>query len=98
MKLQINENGFRLWLSATETAAWATEPGKRWPCSELAGRRLFVAFDARGLSDLTVNGRRAPDDLSSAELNAIVADFVSPKLSREHPAFFVAIGQFERDS
>ena len=78
MKMLPTTNG-GLWikLSAKETYDWATLPGNSWPCSKLSGKRLFVQLDANGdLVDLSVNGRSAPADLTSAELDAILGDLV----------------------
>ena len=50
MRTQITDSGVKLWLSANDTYRWATRPRAAWPCSELAGNRLFAEFD-RGRFD-----------------------------------------------
>lgn len=97
MRVQIDENMVRLWLSANDTFYWARRPGQAWPCSEISGRRLFAEFDWNGLLDLTVDGRHGVD-IPASEFNAITSDFLSDKLPREHPAWYVAVGQFQDES
>ena len=92
MRFRDNGMGFCLWLSASDTWAWAHRPGSVWPCSSLAGRRLFVAFDRSGLEVLTIDGK--PGDCCHRELSAIVAHYAAEKLDTDHPAWFVAVGQF----
>lgn len=83
MRLSITDNGFKCWLSARDTYAWAHRPGRRWPCSELSDRRVFCEYDAGGLVDLSVDGRDA--DVSSDELTACVGDHVLARLPADHP-------------
>lgn len=92
MKILIHDSCVKLWLSANDTENWATRPGKRWPCSQLRGKRLFAEFDRNGLVDLAINGRSTDCDVN--ELNAITSDHLRAKLSPDHPAYFVAVGQF----
>ena len=54
-----------------------------WPCSEVAGKRLFVEFDKGGLIDLAINGRTG--DCPAHELTAIVCDHLHDKLPAGHP-------------
>jgi len=98
MRLRDDGGGFSLWLSAADTWAWAHRPGSAWPCSSLAGRRLFVAYDRNGLEVLTIDGKSG--DCCADELAACVADHVaaSGKIDEEHPAYFVAVGQFRAGS
>lgn len=93
MRLQDNGDSFAIWVSARETQDWATRPGDAWPCSTLAGKRLYAAFDTNGLFDLTVNGRDSVD-IDSHEFNALVSDFAAERLNADHPCYFVAVGQF----
>ena len=90
--MQIHETGFKLWLSANDTYNWAHRAGESWPCSQLSDKRLFVEFDRNGLCDLAINGRMA--DCDANELNAIVTDHIKDRLPKEHPCYFVAVGQF----
>ena len=85
--------GVKLWLSARDTYNWATKPGASWPCSQLRGLRLFVDYDRNGLCDIAINGKSG--DCDANELNAIVADFLRPVLSVNHPCYDVIIGQFD---
>jgi len=94
MRVQDNGSSIALWASARDTYDWSTRPGSAWPCSTLAGRRFFAYFDTNGLCDLTVNGRDATD-VDSHELSAICADLLGERLSKDHPVWFVAVGQFQ---
>ena len=86
MKVIQSEYGTSIWISARETAEWATQPGKRWPCSELAGRRVFAAFDARGnLVDMAIDGR-TDTDCDATEFDALTSDFLAARFGSEHPA------------
>jgi hypothetical protein len=81
MRTQIFDSGARLWLSANDTYCWAHSPNDCWPCSELAGKRLFVEYDGGGLVDLAINGRIG--DCPAHELTAIVSDHL--RLPVGHP-------------
>ena len=94
MRVIITPHCVKLWLSARETCDWANRPGERWPCSQLAGRRLFAEFDRNGLCDLAIDGRS--DDCDCNEFNAITSDFLRTKLPQDHALYFVAVGQFAR--
>lgn len=93
MRANIYDNGFALWLDRRDTYAWANRPGSAWPCSELSGHRVWVEFDRNGLVDFTVDGRQS--EVSANELSAIVADHICRRIGPDHPAYFVAVGQFE---
>lgn len=95
MKTIICDSFVKLWISARETGEWAHRPGACWPGSTLAGKRLFAEFDGNGLVDLAVNGRST--DCDAHELNAITSDFLRSKLPSDHPAHFVAVGQFQNN-
>lgn len=95
MRIVDNGTALTVWLSARDTKDWATRPGKRWPCSRLAGRRLCATFDRSGLVDLTVDGGDAPDDWDANEFNAVVADYVGTRIGPDHPCHYVIVGQFE---
>ena len=94
MRLQDNGMSVALWLSARDTYDWAHRPGSSWPCSTLADRRVFCAFDRSGLVELAVDGNDAPDDLDAHELNALTSDFLARRLKPDHPCYFVTVGQF----
>lgn len=75
MKLHRTEHGCTIWLSARETAAWASRPGSSWPCSFLSGRRLFAELESNGdLVDLSIDGGRGDQDCPANELGAILDD------------------------
>ena len=95
MRIQDNGTSFTIWASARDTSEWASKPGGVWPCSELSGRRFMASFDDGGLVDLSVDGKGAPDDLSANELSACVSDLARDRIPKDHPCYFVAIGQFE---
>ena len=83
MRTQVTDTGVKLWLSANDTYNWATRPRATWPCSELAGKRLFAEFDRGGLIDLAIDGRTG--DCPAHELTAIVSDHLRGKLPTGHP-------------
>jgi hypothetical protein len=93
MRTQINASSVKLWLSSSDTYAWAHRTGAAWPCSQLAGRRVFAEFDSNGLCDLAIDGK-SDEDCDANEFNAITSDHLASKLPRDHPAYFVAVGQF----
>jgi len=91
-KVQINQHGVTLWVSAAQTAEW----GRRWPLSRLRGHRLVAQFDARGnLVDYKVDGRGGAD-IPSDEFNALTSDMLRPHLPTNHSAYFGCVGQFDR--
>lgn len=95
MRLVVSESGFQVWISAQETADWARRPGESWPCSFLAGRRVFAEFDSGGLVDLVIDGGRGDQDAPGDEFSAMIADLVGNKLPQDHPTHFAAVGQFQ---
>lgn len=95
MRLIIGPSSLSVWISARETRDWARKTGAHWPCSQLAGKRLFAAFDRNGLCDLTINGRSG--DCDSTEFNAITSDFLASKLPKDHPCYLVCVGQFRAE-
>lgn len=94
MRLKDNGTSIALWLSARDTYDWAHRAGESWPCSSLADRRVFCAFDSNGLYELTVDGKDAPDDIDANELNALTSDFLARRLKPGHPCYLVTVGQF----
>jgi hypothetical protein len=74
MRIVKSESGYRMWLSANDTYAWAHKPGTSWPGSDLSGRRAVVTVDSNGLCDLSIDGRNTGNDVSGDELSACVAD------------------------
>jgi hypothetical protein len=95
MKITIHESCVKLWLSASDTYRWSHRPAAHWPCSILSGRRMFAEFDRKGLVDLALNSGRGSQDCDTSELNAITSDMLRDKLPANHPAYFVAVGQFQ---
>lgn len=93
MRARIYDSAVVLWLSRDDTRQWAERPGSRWPCSYLSGKRVMCSFDASGLVDITINGRYG--DCPSSEFNAITSDYLRERLPENHPAWFVAVGQFQ---
>jgi hypothetical protein len=105
MKVLDNGEVFTIWLSSNDTHQWSlglAPRGKngRWPVSQLASRRIKATFDTSGLLDCTVDGRNLSEDsrfwVPVDEFNAIVADFAETVMDKEHPAFYVVVGQFAR--
>ena len=70
-RMRIKDN--KIWLSARDTYNWAHRPGANWPCSQLAGHRVFAEFADNGdLIDYAIDGRIK--DVDTNEFNAIMGD------------------------
>jgi hypothetical protein len=95
MRVLITPSSVTLWLSARDTYDWAHRAGAAWPCSQLSGKRLVAVFDTHGLVDIAINGNQSAD-CDATEFNAITSDFLATKLAKDHPAWFVTVGQFSR--
>ena len=89
-RVKITDNAIKLWISANDTHNWA----RRWPCSFLAGKRLFAEFDSHGLVDMDINGGRGDQDCPADEFNAITSDALQDKVPKDHPVYLVNVGQF----
>jgi len=75
----------QLWLTENDTLAWASRPGASWPCSTLAGRRLWAKWDAKG--DLVdVEASDILRGIDGVEFTAITSDFLREKYGPDHPA------------
>lgn len=86
--MRINTQNLSIQASAAETLRWAMDPAKRWPCSQLAGRRLFVAFAGNGdLVDMALDGGRGEQDCPAHELNAFVKDSIAARPRRIRERF-----------
>lgn len=83
-----------VYIYATPNALyeWANQPNNRWPCSHLADidAEVSAQFNAGGLVDLVA----FPDDIPCDEFNAWSADVLRDVLPKDHPAYFVTVGQF----
>lgn len=70
----------KLWLSTNDTYNWAHRPNTGsfpfWPCSQLAGKRLFAEFDDDDLVNYTVDGKDSVD-VPVNEFTAITDDFIA---------------------
>ena len=98
MRLMWTLDRFELNLNADDTYDWANRPGAAWPCSALAGHSLDVYFDTNGLLDYSVNGEDGSSyDIGADEFNALVADSVRYDLPKDHPCYFVAVGQYDAE-
>ena len=75
MRIEKQGTTVKLWLSANDTYNWANRPNASWPCSVLAGKRLFAEFDDGDLVDFAVNGKRSLD-VTADEFTAITDDFI----------------------
>jgi hypothetical protein len=75
MKIEKTGTTVKLWLSANDTYNWANAPGRRWPCSQLAGKRLFAEFDRGDLVDYTVDDKDGVD-IPGDEFTAITDDYL----------------------
>ena len=98
-KIKDSGEAFTIWISAVETADWAKGlyGNGTWPCSLLADSRLRATFDIGGLLEYTVNGKDFGPryEIGASEFNACVSDFARKLLAKEHPCYFVAVGQFK---
>lgn len=92
MRTAITPHSVTLWLSAADTSEWARRPGSAWPCSQLAGTRIFAQFDRNGLVDFLIDGRAGDCDVN--EFNAITSDLLAAKIPDGHPCRFVVVDQF----
>lgn len=95
MRTGIMADNVKVYLSTKETYCWANRPGKSWPGSVFAGRRIFAEFDSNGLVDCLIDGRYG-QGFDGNEFNAIIADHLRAKLPKEHKLYFVIIGQFDK--
>jgi len=98
MRFKDHGTSVQIWLSARDTYDWAHKVGAAWPCSTLANKRIFAAFDTNSLCDVTVNGNQGLNMMDGAEFNAITSDFLATKLDKDHPCYFITVGQFKESS
>lgn len=90
--VSIRPQGVTITANGSELRAWASRPGHAWPCSELAEvSEIQATFDANGLVDLIGDDCI---DLTADEFNAWSSDVLRDVLPADHPAYFVAVGQF----
>jgi hypothetical protein len=99
MRIKDNGSNVTIWVSAKDTYEWANEINNVWPCSELSGHRFVATFDSNGLLDLTVNGKEGSGIPNSGyipvdEFNACCADMLKDRIDKDHPCYFITIGQF----
>lgn len=86
--LTIYQEAVIIEIAAEDTATWAR---RGWPDAALAGHAITARCDSGGLYDYEVGkGLSAPSD----ELNALTTELLHELLPREHPAYYVAAGQF----
>lgn len=81
------------------THEWAnTRP--YWPCSTLQLHEVEATFDTNGLVDYRIDGKYPDEDewIDGHEFTAFCADALRGELPRDHPVYFVAVGQFEGGS
>jgi hypothetical protein len=85
MRLIISKSGngrTQLWLNDHDTYQWANRPGAKWPCSSIAGKRLYAEFEPNGdLVDMALDGDHSAN-VNGSELDAITTDH----LPENHPA------------
>lgn len=87
MRIQKNDDGYVMWLSANDTYNWAHKAGAGWPCSTLSDKRCVVTVDSNGLCDFNVNGRDDNDNIDGTELDAIVSDHLPNDLRQFWPVW-----------
>lgn len=90
-------DGVAIHADENDTYNWARKPGACWPCSELSGKSVAATFDRSGLLYLRVSDdeRNEIEDVPSNEFNAFCADVCRKVLPKDHPCWFVIVGQFE---
>jgi hypothetical protein len=77
MKIERHGDVVKLWLSADDTYQWANGRAVTWPCSRLAGKKLFAEFCDGDLVDYSVDGKcGCCTDIPADEFNAITSDFL----------------------
>ena len=93
MRAKITPSSVTVWLSASDTQDWADGYAPA-TCSRkgstLEGLPVAVTFDASGMADFRIDGRM--DDWDSAELGAIVADYLRSAIAPDHPLYMVTVG------
>lgn len=75
----VTDDQVNVGLSTRDTGAWAAgipPSDGHWPCSELAGRRVFVGFDTNGIVELEIDGGRGDQDVDQTELYACLSDYL----------------------
>ena len=92
MRFKDHGRAVAIWISKKETRDWA----HCWPCSGLSGRSIKAEFDDNGLLELTVDGKFPYDDadFGADEFNAITSDYLYDVLDKDHPCWYVCVGQF----
>jgi hypothetical protein len=60
-RVKTSPHGYtQLWLSADDTWTWANRPNAKWPCSSIAGKRLYAEFEPNGdLVDMALDDLRS---------------------------------------
>ena len=97
MRIQIKENSIKLWLSEDNTTEWVhkSKAQGKWFDSVLLSKRLFAEFNSKGLCRLTINGRFVSlTGKISDEAKAMTSDWLQVHLSKDHPLYFITVGQF----
>jgi hypothetical protein len=93
----IGETSVYIEASAYELRDWSTKPGSSWPCSVLGSDEcdgISATFDTNGLIEISHPGLC---DLPADEFNAWSSDVLRDILPKDHPAYFVTVGQFEEN-
>jgi hypothetical protein len=72
VKIQRSGASVKVWGSSSDTYDWAHRPGRRWPCSQLSGRRVFAELYQGDLVELSLDGEDG--DVDANELNAFLED------------------------
>jgi hypothetical protein len=92
--VDVSPSGASIDAHAGQLFAWSHRPGAAWPCSILDDLdHIAVAFDSTGLVELVTDGGYG-DELPADELSAWASDVLRDVLPKDHPAYFVAVGQF----
>ncbi len=98
--VSITPNGVRIDANQSQLYDWAHRPGASWPCSTLDDlESISAAFDANGLVDLEQDPpydyETGAGEIMGDELNAWSSDVLRDVLPKDHPAYYVTVGQFE---
>ena len=93
MQINIGLDSVILKLSRQDTMMWATRPHESWPCSTLAGHRFVACFDTNGLWEFTVDGKDNAV-IDGHELSSCCCDWLKNRIPKDHPCYYVVVGQF----
>ncbi len=98
-RVDIRSHGVTITATHDELVSWSQRPSATWPCSTLADMvGIAATFDANGLVDLdqdpAFDEATGEGEVAGDEFDAWSSDVLRLVLPEDHPAYFVAVGQF----